>query len=668
MESATKRRKLSASSGGRANVPGFAQWNLEQDYETRRRKDGKKKKAEDNRLPVKSQESGQWEQDRSRPVDDEEDNDSFLASDDEETKDNEASKDVLPPPKPRKPRLPPKEEIRQAKEDLARIAGQIGEDPEEHIGLLGSLAEIGDSPNISVKKLALGAQLAVFKDIVPGYRIRPIAPDDANAKISKDVRKLRAFEQGLLRGYQSYVQLLSRLCKKKKYQDEKDASLTTVATSCVCNLVINLPHFNYRNDLIRVVVQKLASRNVDADFLQCQNALETLFQNDEEGHTSLEAVSQLTKMMKAKDYNIVENVLNTFLHLRLLGEFAHKASTQRIDKEESNIVQPKQKKAFRTKRERKLQRERKEVEKEMKEADAVVSYEERDRNQAETLKLVFIAYFRILKARTPHLMGAVLEGLAKYAHLINQDFFGDVLEALKDLIGDTYAAVQEDAEGEAATDDEARNATRELLLCIITAFALLQGQHDVAKSASSLHLDLNFFITHLYRTLLPLSLNQDIELGAKTTTHLVDPNGLDVPSTTLTPNKVNVATTSVLLLRSLHSVLLPPTGTKLVSPVRVAAFTKQLLTSTLHVPRKSCAAILALLQQMTKVHASKVAALWHTEERKGDGVFYAESGEVESSNPFAATVWEGELLRLHFDPKVREAVVGIEKGIVERAA
>lgn len=34
--------------------------------------------------------------------------------------------------------------------------------------------------------------------------------------------------------------------------------------------------------------------------------------------------------------------------------------------------------------------------------------EQRDRMQSETLKLVFVAYFRILKARVPHLMGAVL--------------------------------------------------------------------------------------------------------------------------------------------------------------------------------------------------------------------------------------------------------------------
>src|ERR1700709_2721170 len=113
--------------------------------------------------------------------------------------------------------------------------------------------------------------------------------------------------------------------------------------------------------------------------------------------------------------------------------------------------------------------------------------------QSETLKLVFATSFRVVKARPPHLMGAVLEGLAKYSHLINQDFFGDILEALKDLINEAEASLELDEEdGERAVDlATQRNATRESLLCIITAFALLQGQQDVAKSANSLHLDLN---------------------------------------------------------------------------------------------------------------------------------------------------------------------------------
>lgn len=670
-ERATKRRRLSPD-GDRNGAPGFANYDLEQDYAERLAKRKQKDKKRD-KLLVKTQDGRVVENPRvEEQQEDVSDDDSFMASDDG---DSGVVADVQPAQAPKKPALPVKEQIRLAKEELAKTAQAISEDPEEHIGQLGALAELAQSDNIKIKKLALATQLAVFKDIIPGYRIRPMSEKDLMGKLSKDVKKLRSFEQGLLSGYKNYISTLQHLAtgKTSKTVSQQDAQgLATVAISCACTLLTSVPHFNNRGDLIGILVKKLAGRNVTSDFVKCREAIEQLFRDDEEGHASLDVVSQLTTMMKKRDYSIHETVLNTFLHLRLLNEFSQKGAPNRIDKREDEGPKPKFKKEFRTKRERKIMKERKQVEKEMKEADATVSYEEKDKNQAETLKLVFIAYFRILKERIQHLMGAVLEGLAKYAHLINQDFFGDVLEALKDLINDAEAALQpsEDdaAEDEDDIDDtERRNATRESLLCIITAFALLQGQIDVVKSANSLSLDLSFFIRQLYRTLIPLSMDLDIELSAKKA-HLSDPNGLHVPTTSSTDTKINVSTTAVLLLRSLQSVLVPPINTKNVPPVRVAAFVKQLEMLSLHLPQKSAIAVQELLKSVSKTHGKKIAALWYTEERKGDGVFDALGQEVESSNPFASTVWEGELLRHHFDPKVREAVKVIETNVKEARA
>lgn len=669
-EPAVKRRRLSPPGDREADL-GFANHDLEQDYVQRLAKRKQKDKKHD-KLLVKTQDGRVVENPRvEERLEEYEDVDSFLASDDE---DNGLVADVQPQQKPAAPALPLKEQVRMAKEELAKTAQSISEDPEEHIGQLGTLAELARSEIVTIRKLAMATQLAVFKDIIPGYRIRPIAERDMSGKVSKEVKKQRAFEQGLLSGYKDYISTLQHCAvgKTSKTVSQQDAQgLATVAISCACALLTSVPHFNNRGDLIGILVKKLAGRNINADFAKCREALEQLFRDDEEGHASLDVVAQLTTMMKKRDYSIHESVLNTFLHLRLLNEFSQKGAPNRIDRrEDEDGPKPKFKKEFRTKKERKIMKERKQVEKELKEADATVSYEEKDKNQAETLKLVFIAYFRILKERRQHLMGAVLEGLAKYAHLINQDFFGDVLEALKDLINEAEAALQpnqdENTEDEDELDDaEKRDATRESLLCIITAFALLQGQIDVVKSANSLSLDLSFFIRHLYRTLVPLSMDLDIELSAAKKAHLSDPNGLHVPSTSSRDNKINVSTTAVLLLRSLQSVLLPPISTKNVPPIRVAAFVKQLEMLSLHLPQRSATAVQELLKTVTKTHGKKIAALWYTEERRGDGVFDALGEEVESSNPFASTVWEGEILRHHFDPKVRDAVKVIETNVKE---
>jgi nucleolar complex protein 3 len=205
-----------------------------------------------------------------------------------------------------------------------------------------------------------------------------------------------------------------------------------------------------------------------------------------------------------------------------------------------------------------------------------------------------------------------------------------------------------------------RDTTRELLLAITTAFALLQGQ-DGKAAMTNLQLDLSSFIQRLYNALMPTSLDADIELGPKSL-RLSVPSSDDSNSKSLAPN-VNVKTKTVLLIRSLSAALLPPNGLRSVPPHRVAAFTKQLMTVALQVPEKSCHAILGLLCQVSKVHGTKISALFHTQERRGDGVFDPLRGEVEGSNPFATTVWEGELLRLHYSPKVRESLSVICKNI-----
>lgn len=669
-----KRRRVSSPENGGYDSSSSDQstsnkWHLEQEYEQRPRLQKGKVKRE--RLPIRTEE-GWVEQQTEKDESGEDDADSFLKSGSDDS--DGAAQEAEGGPEEEAPPKSAQEVILEAKEELARLAGLINEDPEEHMGALRSMAEHMSSPNNTVKELALLSLCAVYKDIIPGYRIRPLSEDDRSAKTSKDVRKLRNHEQSLVAGYQHYVRNLARLAREGKSASEESASrLTTVAISCVCSLLTAVPHFNFRGDIIRIVVGKLSTRNVDKNHQKCRETLEVLFRDDEGGIASLDAVTQITKMMKAKNYNIDESVLNTFLHLRLLSEFSHKGSQKRIDRDDElpKIRKGKWKKEFRTKREKKVARENKSIEKEMREADAAVSHEERDRMQAETLKLVFIAYFRILKARTPKLMGAVLEGLAKYSHLINQDFFGDILEALRDLIRQAEAADSEQNGGDGPPDLDAgqeaavSNATRHSLLCVITAFALLEGQ-DASRAASTLHLDLSFFITHLYRTLYHAALNPDLELSAKSL-RLPDPGSSshDPDAPTAPPAKVNVQTTAALLIRSLTSVLIPPHAPRAIPPVRLAAFTKQLLTCALHLPEKSCAAVLGLVREVARAHGRKVAALWASEERRGDGMFDALRGEVEGSNPFASTVWEGELLRMHYCPAIREAVGGIEKNVME---
>ena len=60
-------------------------------------------------------------------------------------------------------------------------------------------------------KLALLSLMAVFRDILPGYRIRPLTPAELQVTVTKEVQRMRDYEMALLKAFQAYLQLLRRI-------------------------------------------------------------------------------------------------------------------------------------------------------------------------------------------------------------------------------------------------------------------------------------------------------------------------------------------------------------------------------------------------------------------------------------------------------------------------
>ena len=115
-----------------------ANWDLEQDYEQKRRS---KKTKESTKLPIKTAE-GTIQQVRAEQVNkDDDDSDSFLGSD---TDDEAAGNDVETPPTETEPvhQIPARQQVLAAKEEIARLATFLNEDPEEHAGAFKRLAQL----------------------------------------------------------------------------------------------------------------------------------------------------------------------------------------------------------------------------------------------------------------------------------------------------------------------------------------------------------------------------------------------------------------------------------------------------------------------------------------------------------------------------------------------
>ncbi|KAG8688780.1 hypothetical protein FRC08_011261 [Ceratobasidium sp. 394] len=513
---------------------------------------------------------------------------------------------------------------------LPQIPGAMSQDGTQ-------LAPTPNDPQI--RTLALLSQLAVFKDIVPGYRIRALTEHEKSEKISQMVQRTRDWEQGLVGVYQNYLKLLEAEVKAK-------SELEQVALRCMCTLLTSITHFNFRSNIMATVVARLSKRSWDETSDLCSSTLITMLRADTTGEPSLEAVRLLNRMIKERRFMIHPRVLSCLLHLRLKTELGVRANRETIDRDEDKSREKgkklrKGKKAnvkegqvYLSKKAKKAIKANKEIEAEMAEAAAEVDKEERAQQQTETLKLLFVLYFRILKHPKPTpLLPAALEGIARYAHMVNVDFFKDLLQVLKELV--ERGTFHEEGEGELVQESE---VLRQRLLCISTAFELLSGQGE------ALNIDLNDFVQHLYSLILPLSLSPNIESS--------------LPSDKK-QSSVHLASSSDLLFRALTKVFAPRTTSSAHPPWRVAAFAKRLLTAATHFPPNSAVRALEFVLALVQKHP-QLDALLETDDCVANGVYRPDVEDPQLANAFASGVWEVKLLGRHWDAEVREAAGKIE--------
>ncbi|CAO3700557.1 unnamed protein product [Rhizopus stolonifer] len=589
----------------------------EMEYESKPRTaaDGWAREKPSTRLPIKlpggkfaeaeRKEEEKEEDEEEEKEEDEEEKEEVVVEEKEEVEEEEEVK------------LSKKQYLVSKKEELAQIASLLTEDPEENIGQLKKLRTIYRDNNPIVKKLSLLTQLAVYKDILPGYRIRPLTEEEQAQKVSKDVKKLREFEKSLLQNYEQYIKDLTTLLSKKNV--EADESISLVATRCLCDLLVAKTYFNFRLEIMVSVVTHMSTVKWSEGSELCKKALIDVFENDESGKYSLDTVKMMTRMVKSKGYVVSENVINTFLYLRLKDEMAPQGGNY-----DEDVVGKKRKnnsKPFINKKAKKALKETREIEKEFKEAEAVVSKEEKDRNHTETLKLIFAFYFRILKKQTTSpLLPAVLEGLSKFAHLISVDFFDDLLNALRDVMRSF-----ED------TNDFSRTSsgTRKRLLCIITAFELLSGQGE------AISYDLKDFYTEIYNILFKATYHTKVE---------EKPESQEM-------------TESEMIIRGLELMFLK----KRQIPIdRLAAFVKRFALVALNMPTKTVLQCLNLMQKLVQKD-NRLDALLQSEDRASNGVFAPLLNDPELCNPFGTSLYELFLYQNHYDPTVRNLAKDILK-------
>ena len=528
-----------------------------------------------------------------------------------------------------------------------------------------------------ISQLAIVSLLAVFQDILPAYRIRIPTTQEMAIRVSKDTKRLWDYEKQLLHHYQQYLQLLEKTwneyrdlankMKKKgnknsnataeaapapKQQQQQQQQPTTLQTTCMlalCELLKKAYFFNFRSNLLTAVVQNMTCAIPQVRQACCQT-IETVFHSDAQGQFALEAARQVAKVLIPKKHtnkvmddpaissssSSITCILQTFLALPL-----------RVHADEAMAAQ-----IMASKRKAKKRKERKNqdtaaaaaaaIEDELRESQAAVDPIVLAKSQAETLQTITLVYFRILKNSTTSsssstgdgssssssnkhkntvmqaLLPAALEGLAKFAHLINIDTVMDLLAVLKDLLQDVNTLPLDAA-----------------LSCVLTAFQTLQGP------GKELKIDVKEYILPLYNQLPRLCSDawrvQNNDSGN-------------------TNNNNNQTTTTDLALKCLDLALIQR---REYSTVRVAAFFKQMLTVALHTPSHTSVPLLALARQLFLRYPTIQQLVENEQDVITSGEYDPTVQDPEHSNPYATSAWELSLARFHWETAVSQQADGV---------
>jgi len=520
---------------------------------------------------------------------------------------------------------------------IASTCQGILEDPEtrwKELKEVGTLCEDRDS---EVARLAALSLTLVYRDICPGYRIRPPTDKELSMKVSKEVMKTRAFESGLLEHYKAYVKTLVRCsgAKKSRAQRGRGGPDTESAIKCLCALLVGLPSFNFRTDILSALVPAFDKRDEHRAKLVA-SALGDAVESDIRGELTLEALHMTAQLVKQSRCDVQPIAFSYFLKVRfdegilvpLMRDkkevLSRKQTFKKKQEEREKIRKARAEKMKKQQDKERMKSFGHEVDssddsedeeaafrRDLDEGSAVMSFGEKKKMQSRLLEATFEMYFRVLKnAASPEptpglpLLSAALTGLAKFTHLISIDFLGDLMELFRKLL---------------AKEDLLSDALKAQTL--LTACEILSGHGEV------LQVDTGEFYRQLY-----------VMLGKPSAGNAGWQEGMSITD----QRSLSHGTLRVRAIQRFIG------GFKQVDQARMAAFSKRLASASMGMEAGECLGSLGVVRQILASYP-RVRNLLEN-ERIGNGVFQMDLDDPEHAQGMSAVLWDLSLLASHYHP------------------
>lgn len=168
--------------------------------------------------------------------------------------------------------------------------------------------------------------------------------------------------------------------------------LSKVALKSLCELLAAVPHFNFSENIMAVLVARIGRRSWDEDSELILNTFVAVFRMDLAATYSQALVRLIARMIKERKFQVHPNVLSCLLHLRLRTELdkmrdGKKHQRNRHEDKVEKKYKSEVRKKWQTKNQKKREKEMKEIRKEMAEAEAEVDLEERAQTVSASLDM-----------------------------------------------------------------------------------------------------------------------------------------------------------------------------------------------------------------------------------------------------------------------------------------
>jgi len=361
-----------------------------------------------NRLPIKLQSGELKEKEVPKPM---------LICEMEEVEEK-----AVEPEEEKLPELTPKEKMMAKMKRRADLKVAISElcqmvlgAPQKKMRKLKNVERMCDDRDEVVAQLAMISLATVFHDTLPSYKVRK---EEGGQKLSKPVRERQTHEMQFLHHYKVYLDILFKHTKRLKGKiqavttlrpDRKAKAITAVG--CLGKMLIDGRNFNLAKNLIRHIIPFM-NHCFPIVRQRAYDAICTVLKESTVTASSLQILRSIAGFIEKKQWKVQKEVVASLANLNL--------------KKMSVEVSEKVKKT----------RYQKAMEKDL-DQNLPHNLQVLTKIQTEIVKELMGVYFFILKMDSESsLLPVALDGLAKFAPLINLELVLELISLLSDRVGE----------------------------------------------------------------------------------------------------------------------------------------------------------------------------------------------------------------------------------------